>query len=190
MVADRASLEWTAYISARTTNYGYTVGQKTGHLMFNHKFGRLNRFANSFAWKFIRKHFMHDYKERLIKISTSRSVLLCLLKLKIQKCHEIEMSPCCSVITFSQIWTNFQHYFTDILARKFKNLSCLKIFTPTVTRCYTRPTCKFTVLHHTFLVVTVKNGFKNSMYTYGHFYLDSHILLFCFSSLPCGPCGF
>jgi len=22
-----------------------------------------------------------------------------------------------------------------------------------------------------------------------HFYLDSHILLFCFSSLPCGPCG-
>jgi len=23
-----------------------------------------------------------------------------------------------------------------------------------------------------------------------HFYLDSHILLFCFSSLPCGPCGF
>jgi len=23
-----------------------------------------------------------------------------------------------------------------------------------------------------------------------HFYLDSLILLFCFSSLPCGPCGF
>ena len=23
-----------------------------------------------------------------------------------------------------------------------------------------------------------------------HFYLDSHILLFCVSSLPCGPCGF
>jgi len=23
-----------------------------------------------------------------------------------------------------------------------------------------------------------------------HFYLDSHILLFCFSFLPCGPCGF
>ena len=23
-----------------------------------------------------------------------------------------------------------------------------------------------------------------------HFYLDSHIFQFCFSSLPCGPCGF
>jgi len=27
-------------------------------------------------------------------------------------------------------------------------------------------------------------------WTQNIFYLDSHILLFCFSSLPCGPCGF
>jgi len=31
---------------------------------------------------------------------------------------------------------------------------------------------------------------SNTNVTQTHFYLESHILLFCFSSLPCGPCGF
>jgi len=44
-----------------------------------------------------------------------------------------------------------------------------------------------TVCHMTSSLVT---HCHSSVVDSKHFYLDSHILLFCFSSLPCGPCGF